>query len=137
MSAFVHCPKCGHNEQNHIPATVFEAADLAELRMDELLKSNDSPLQAERVHLESVISEGRILLAGLQERITQHRDALEALLDQEKRVECMMESCKTIVPPIRRIPDDIIREIFLTSFGMDTREGKDTLDKSFAPLILS
>ncbi|SJL02796.1 uncharacterized protein ARMOST_06133 [Armillaria ostoyae] len=137
MSAFVHCPKSGHNEQNHIQATVFEAAYLAELRMDELLKLNDSPLQAECVHLEGVISEGRILLAGLKERITQHRDALEALLDQEKHVEQVIESCKAIVHPIRRIPDDIVREIFLTSFGVDAREGKDTLDKSFAPLILS
>lgn len=105
--------------------------------MDELLKSNHPPLQAERVHLESVISEDYILLAGLKERIAQHRNALEGLLDKEKRVEQKMESCKTIVHPIRRIPDDIVREIFLTSFGMDTREGKDMLDETFAPLILS
>ncbi|KAK0218510.1 hypothetical protein EDD85DRAFT_355693 [Armillaria nabsnona] len=137
MSASIHCLKCGSHGQNHFQATIVESATLAELRMDELLKSNHPPLQAERVHLESVISEDHILLAGLKERISQHRNALEVLLDQEKRVEQKMESCKTIVHPIRRIPDDIVREIFLTSFRMDTRDGKDMLDKTFAPLILS
>ncbi|PBK65271.1 hypothetical protein ARMSODRAFT_891980, partial [Armillaria solidipes] len=104
--------------------------------MDELLKSNNPPLQAERVQLEGVIGEGHGFLAGLQERIAQTRAALEALLAEERRVERTIESCKTIVRPIRRIPEDIVREIFLTCFGIEG-EGKDSLDRNFAPLILS
>lgn len=80
MSASIHCLKCGSDGQNHFQAMIVESVTLAEVRMDELLKSNHPPLQAERVHLESVISEDYILLAGLKERIAQHRNALEGLL---------------------------------------------------------
>ncbi|KAK0436214.1 hypothetical protein EV421DRAFT_1130809 [Armillaria borealis] len=128
-------PQCGYNGQDRLPLS-FEAANLTASRMDELLKSNNPPLQAERVQLESVIGDGHGLLAGLQERIAQTRAALEVLLDEERRVERTIESCKTIVRPIRRIPEDIVREIFLTCFGIEG-EGKDSLDRNFAPLILS
>ncbi|KAK0218443.1 hypothetical protein EDD85DRAFT_354208 [Armillaria nabsnona] len=129
------CPQCGYNGQDRLPLS-FEAANLAASRIDELLKSNNPPLQTERVQLESVIGECHGFLVGLQERIAQTRAALEVLLDEERRIERTIESCKTIVRPIRRIPEDIVREIFLTCFGIEG-EGKDSLDRNFTPLILS
>ncbi len=129
------CPQCGHNGQDCLPLS-FEAANLAASRMDELLKSNNPPLQAEHVQLEGVIGEGHGFLAGLQERIAQTRAALEGFLDEERRVERTIEACKTIVHPIRRIPEDIIRELFLTCFGIEG-EGKDSLDRNLVLLILS
>ncbi|KAK0218420.1 hypothetical protein EDD85DRAFT_780989 [Armillaria nabsnona] len=104
--------------------------------MDELLKSNNPPLQAEHVQLEGVIGEGHGFLTRLQEQIAQTRTALEGLLDEERRIERTIESCKTIVCPIHRIPEDIICEIFLMCFGIEGEE-KDSLDRNFAPLILS
>ncbi|KAK0234325.1 hypothetical protein IW262DRAFT_1488474 [Armillaria fumosa] len=129
------CPQCGYNGQDRLPLS-FEAANLVASRMDELLKLNNPPLQAERIQLEGVIIEGREILTGLQERIAQMDAALEVLFDEEMRVERTIESCQTIVRPIRRIPEDIIREVFLTCFGIEG-DGKDLLDRNFAPLILS
>ncbi len=129
------CPQCGYSGQDRLPLS-FEAANLAALRMDELLKSNNPPLQAERVQLEGVIGECHRFLVRLQERIAQTCAALEVLLDEERRIERTIESCKTVICPIRRIPEDIICEVFLTCFGIEG-EGKDSLDRNFVPLILS
>ncbi|KAG7451723.1 uncharacterized protein BT62DRAFT_881989, partial [Guyanagaster necrorhizus] len=107
--------------------------------MDELLKSNNPPLEAERVQLEGVIGAGHGFLAGLQERITQTRAAPEALLDEERRVERLIGSCKTILCPVRMIPEDIIREIFLTYHfeAVIERQGRESLNGQFVPLVLS
>ncbi|KAK0491777.1 hypothetical protein EDD18DRAFT_1290852 [Armillaria luteobubalina] len=130
------CAGCGHNEQDHLHLS-FEAAELSASRMDELLKSNVPPLPVEHVQLEGAISKGLGYLARLQERIGQARASLEMLLDEERHVNRTMESYRTILHPIRRVPEDILREIFL-SFNVETeKQGKDSLDRSFAPLIIS
>ena len=102
-----------------------------------MLKSNSPPLQAEHVHLEGVIGDGHVFLSGLKERITRTHAMLEELLDEEKRVEHLVESCKKIICPIHSVPEDIVREIFLTC--LDTNEGeiKDSLDGKSLPLVLS
>ncbi|PBK84397.1 hypothetical protein ARMGADRAFT_974268, partial [Armillaria gallica] len=91
----------------------FRSIELADSRVLELRKSNDPPLKTERLQLESFIGEGRGFLATLQERVSHARAALDELLEEEKRVQDMIESCKTIVSPIRKIPEDIVREISL------------------------
>ncbi|KAK0436232.1 hypothetical protein EV421DRAFT_1981271 [Armillaria borealis] len=129
------CPQCGYNGQDHLPLS-FEAADLSVSRMDELLKSNNPPLPAEHVQLESAIGKGHGFLAGLQERIVQARASLDELLNEERRVERTIECYKIIVRPICRIPEDVVREIFLTCLDTE-KEGMDTLSGRFAPLFLS
>ncbi|KAK0234328.1 hypothetical protein IW262DRAFT_145871 [Armillaria fumosa] len=105
--------------------------------MDELLKSNVPPLPAEHVQLEGAIGKGLGYFARLQERIGQARASLEMLLDEERHVNRTIESYRTILRPIRRVPEDIVREIFF-SFHVETeKRGKDSLDRSFVPLILS
>ncbi|PBK84398.1 hypothetical protein ARMGADRAFT_1170039 [Armillaria gallica] len=129
------CPQCGYNGQDHLPLS-FEAADLSMSRMDELLKSNTPPLPAEHVQLESAIGKGHEFLAGLQERIVQARASLEDLLDEERRVGRTVELYKIIERPILRVPEDVVREIFLTSLATE-EEGTDTLSRQFVPLVLS
>ncbi|KAK0436231.1 hypothetical protein EV421DRAFT_1131537 [Armillaria borealis] len=114
----------------------FRSIELADSRVFELRKSNDPPLKTEHLQLESFIDEGRGFLATLQERVSHARAALDELLEEEKRVQDMIESCKTIVSPIRRIPEDIVREISLVSWETD-EERKDSLNANFAPFVLS
>ncbi|KAK0234332.1 hypothetical protein IW262DRAFT_1335795 [Armillaria fumosa] len=135
MAASVQRLKCGFKQQGDSPS--FHGPDLAASRFDELLKSNNPPLQAEHAHLENVIGEGHVFLSGLKERITRTRAVLQELLDEEKRVERLVESCKKIIRPIRSVPEDIIREIFLTCLDTDEREIKDSLDGKSPPLVVS
>ncbi len=44
---------------------------------------------------------------------------------------------KKIIRPIRSVPEDIVREIFLTCLDTDEREIKDSLDGRSPPLVLS
>ncbi|KAG7451711.1 uncharacterized protein BT62DRAFT_940691, partial [Guyanagaster necrorhizus] len=106
--------------------------------MDELLKSNNPPLPAERIQLKGVIGEGHGFLAGLRERRTQTGAALEALLDEERRVERLIESCKTILCPIRTISDNIVHKIFfIYHFEAVVVREEESLNGQFVPLVLS
>ncbi|KAK0436235.1 hypothetical protein EV421DRAFT_1716074, partial [Armillaria borealis] len=105
--------------------------------MDELLKSNTPPLPAEHVQLESAIGKGQECLDGLEERIAQAWATLEVLFDERRRVKRTIESYRTIVRPILRVPEDIIREVFLTCLAISGNVVDTLSGWQFAPLVLS
>ncbi|PBK84404.1 hypothetical protein ARMGADRAFT_907098, partial [Armillaria gallica] len=100
------------------------------------LTSNDLPLQTERLQLEGLIDESLEFVSSMQERVSKARAVLNELLKEQRSVKNMVESCKTIIRPIRKVPEDIVREIFLTLL-VAKEEGKDSLNKRFAPLVVS
>ncbi len=104
--------------------------------MSQLLTSNNQPLQTERLQLEGFIDENLEFVASLRERVSKARAVLNELLKEQRGVNDMIESCKTIIRPIRKVPEDIVREIFLTLWDTE-KEGKDSLNKRFAPLVVS
>ncbi|KAK0479511.1 hypothetical protein IW261DRAFT_1336617, partial [Armillaria novae-zelandiae] len=104
--------------------------------MYELLNSNEPPIRTEHVQLENAISQNHGVLAKLQDQISEARAVLDGLLEEEARIQGTIESCKTILHPIRGIPEDVIREFFIASLDAD-EERKDSLNGSFAPLVLS
>ncbi|PBK65311.1 hypothetical protein ARMSODRAFT_892071, partial [Armillaria solidipes] len=105
--------------------------------MDELLKSNTPPLPAEHVQLESAIGKGQECLDGLEERIAQAWATLEVLFDERRRVKRTIESYRTIVRPILRVPEDIVREVFLTCLAISGNVVDTLSEWQFAPLVLS
>ncbi|KAK0479517.1 hypothetical protein IW261DRAFT_1365103 [Armillaria novae-zelandiae] len=134
MQDLPRCTHCGYNEQGR--PLRFRSIELADSRLLELLNSNDPPLRTEHLQLDSFIDEGHGFFATLQERVSQARVVLHELLEEEKRVKDIIESCQTIVSPIRRIPEDIICEIFLACWETEG-EIKDSLNGKFAPFVLS
>ncbi|PBK65312.1 hypothetical protein ARMSODRAFT_891985, partial [Armillaria solidipes] len=104
--------------------------------MSQLLESNNPPLHTERLQLEGFIGENLEFVVSLQERVSKARAVLNDLLKEQRGVKDMIESCKTIIRPIRKIPEDIIREIFLALWDTE-EEGKDSLNKRFTPLVVS
>ncbi|KAK0218464.1 hypothetical protein EDD85DRAFT_893841, partial [Armillaria nabsnona] len=128
------CPQCGYNSQGD--PIKLHPIELASSRMSQLLTSNDLPLQTERLQLEGFIDENLEFIASLQERVSKARAVLNELLKEQRSVKDMVESCKTIIRPIRKVPEDIVREIFLALWDTE-EEGKDSLNKRFAPLVVS
>ncbi|KAK0185314.1 hypothetical protein F5146DRAFT_886331, partial [Armillaria mellea] len=61
---------------------------------------------------------------------------LDGLLEEEVHIQDTIDSCKTILHPVRDLPEDIIREFFVASLDAD-EEQKDSLNGKFAPLVLS
>ncbi|KAK0491780.1 hypothetical protein EDD18DRAFT_1109526 [Armillaria luteobubalina] len=134
MQTLPRCPHCGYDEQGS--PLQFRSIEVAGSRLSELLNSNDPPLRTEHLQLESFIGEGQGFLAALQERASQARVVLNELLQEEKRVQDIISSCQSIISPIRRIPEDIIREIFLACWETEG-EIKDSLKGKFTPFVLS
>ncbi len=134
MSGSNTCPQCGYNSQWH--PIKLHPIELAWSRMSQLLESNNPPLHTERLLLEGFIDENLEFVASLQERVSKARAILNELLKEQRGVKDMIESCKTIIRPIRKVPEDIVREIFLTLWDTE-KEGKDSLNKRFTPLVVS
>ncbi|PBK91198.1 hypothetical protein ARMGADRAFT_1031889 [Armillaria gallica] len=74
-------------------------------------------------------------MSGLKGRITQMPAVLEKLLDEERRIECLVESCKKIIRPILGIPEDIVPQIFLTC--LDTDDTKALSNNHVIAILLS
>ncbi|KAK0506585.1 hypothetical protein EDD18DRAFT_36773 [Armillaria luteobubalina] len=78
-----------------------------------LLKSNIPPLGTERVSLLASTSESSNLLSVLKEKIDYAQQTLNTLLDGQAKVMENQRVAKTLLHPIRSIPDDVLRHIFL------------------------
>ncbi|PBK84993.1 hypothetical protein ARMGADRAFT_905120, partial [Armillaria gallica] len=76
------------------------------------LQTNDSPKDHEKVDFATVVSDGRDILSDLDTRITRTRSTLEDLIRERERVEAHLQDTRTVLHPIRRLPDDILRQIF-------------------------
>ncbi|KAK0445951.1 hypothetical protein EV421DRAFT_1665462, partial [Armillaria borealis] len=76
------------------------------------LQTNDSPRDHEKVDFATVVSDGRDILSDLDSRIARTRTALEDLVRERERVEAHMQDTRTLLHPIRRLPDDILHQIF-------------------------
>ncbi|KAK0506591.1 hypothetical protein EDD18DRAFT_37073 [Armillaria luteobubalina] len=77
-----------------------------------LLKSNIPPLEAERVSLLATVSESSNLLSILKEKIDHAQETLNMLLDGQAKVTEHQRAAKTLLHPIRSIPNDVLKHIF-------------------------
>ncbi|KAK0244685.1 hypothetical protein EDD85DRAFT_979476 [Armillaria nabsnona] len=71
------------------------------LRIQHLLSVNEPPLEGEHATLRAMVSRGSSVLSVLDTQIAEVRAVLDVLLH-----------AKHILHPIRRLPEDILREIF-------------------------
>ncbi|KAK0232750.1 hypothetical protein IW262DRAFT_20742 [Armillaria fumosa] len=111
-------------------------------RIQALLKSNSPLLETERVSLLATASESSNLLSVLKEKIDHAQQTLNALLDGQAKVTENLCAAKTLLHPIRSIPDEVLMHIF--SFCVheiyDLLEKRDTpnsLDSRKPPWTLS
>ncbi|KAJ7592021.1 hypothetical protein C8J56DRAFT_886754 [Mycena floridula] len=100
MAHSLSCPSCGDNLHNINRSLEFV---LHGPRYHELLASNAIPSATELATLSTVVANGSDLIADLETKISQ------------ERAQEMVKECKTIVHPVRRLPRDILLEIFATA----------------------
>ncbi|PBK79857.1 hypothetical protein ARMGADRAFT_1003533, partial [Armillaria gallica] len=98
-------------------------------RIQALLKCNGPLLEVDRVSLRATISESSELLSVLKEKIDRVQQTLNTLLDGQAKVTENLRAAKTLLHPIRSIPDDVLRHIF--SFCV--HEVCDLLKEDVAP----
>ncbi|KAK0243631.1 hypothetical protein EDD85DRAFT_167229 [Armillaria nabsnona] len=102
------CPNCGLSDFRNVTSHYLRLQG----RVLELIQTNDSPRDDEKVNFVTVVSDGRDILSDLDSRITRTRTALEDLIRERERVDAHLQDTRTLLHPIRRLPEDILRQIF-------------------------
>ncbi|PBK70308.1 hypothetical protein ARMSODRAFT_955779 [Armillaria solidipes] len=111
-------------------------------RIQALLKCNRPPLETERVSLLATASESSNLLSVLKEKIDHVQQTLNVLLDGRAKVTENLRAAKTLLHPIRSIPDDVLRHIFSFCVHeiydiLTERDTSNSLDSRNPPWTLS
>ncbi|KAK7448072.1 hypothetical protein VKT23_013828 [Stygiomarasmius scandens] len=88
-------------------------------RVAELLRSNEPPLDAEVALLESLTADSQSKLANVKFLIASTEQTLAALREECARLEGTVSQQKTVLHPLRRLPSDVLAEIFTIVKQMD------------------
>ncbi|KAK0187524.1 hypothetical protein F5146DRAFT_1059108 [Armillaria mellea] len=104
------CPNCSLSDFRNATSHYLRHQG----RVLELLQTNDLPRDHEKVDFMSVVSDGPDILSDLDSRISRMRIALDDLICERERVGAHLQDTKILLHPIRRLPDDILRQIFTT-----------------------
>ncbi len=110
------CPNCGLSDFRNATSRYLRHQG----RVLELLQTNDSPRDHEKADFATVVSDGPDIISDLDSRIARARTVLEDLIRERERVEDHLLDTKTLLHPIRRLPDDVLREIFTTCVKTET-----------------
>ncbi len=81
-------------------------------RVAELLRQNHPPLDVELADFRLVVDKSPEILQDLDEKIAQARETLDYLLQARKQAESHLADANCLLHPIRRLPNEIISEIF-------------------------
>ncbi|KAJ7669972.1 hypothetical protein DFH06DRAFT_1468697 [Mycena polygramma] len=89
--------------------------------IDHLLRSNDPPLDAETPVLTYFAENGRRRMNSLDERIHNLKVTLDGLILERHDLARRVQQCATVLSPIRRVPPEIVGEIFSWTLPRTTR----------------
>ncbi|KAF8913662.1 hypothetical protein CPB85DRAFT_543467 [Mucidula mucida] len=102
------CPTCGllaeHPRLTETPLS---------LRFSELLSANTPPLDVEVHGLRQIMQESSVYIDSLHSQITKAQETLSALMGLQETALCRMADAKSILHPMRSLPEDVLTEIFL------------------------
>ncbi|KAK0448661.1 hypothetical protein EV421DRAFT_1477420 [Armillaria borealis] len=107
-------------------------------RVLELLHTNKSPPAFEHDRLTALIGSGESHLADIDKKIAAARHLLHFLLTERDQIASNLSDAKILAHPVRRLPDDILGEIFSHCVpALDAEMTSSSLDPRQAPWTLS
>ncbi|KAJ7211823.1 hypothetical protein B0H12DRAFT_1195034, partial [Mycena haematopus] len=77
------------------------------------LGTNYCPTDEEVLEIKALLVEPTLQLKGLDDEITNLQKAIDNLAEERHRIGAYVEAHKALVSPIRRLPLDIIQELFV------------------------
>ncbi|KAJ7574800.1 hypothetical protein C8J56DRAFT_1029980 [Mycena floridula] len=105
------CHLCGHvghkDSSAKAPKTVHSA------RLQNLLLCNEIPLQSELAQFQDLIATEQAGIVDLDRQILKMRHTLKSLFEKRVQKQRNIVDYKKVVDPLRRLPEDLLREIFL------------------------
>jgi len=110
-------------------------------RLTALYEGNEPPTEPELLEVEDSISETTSQLGRLDDSISRVRETLRALEYEREPLAEKLAYQKRITHPLRRMPDDILSEIFLACIDEDVGhtwvvDDEDSFDLRQAPWVL-
>ncbi|KAF9069081.1 hypothetical protein BDP27DRAFT_745678 [Rhodocollybia butyracea] len=114
----LRCPSCGHSSGDTLVAIPHHTP-----RIDLLLRSNERPTDDEERAFQKFVIEGESQIRSLENRIEQAKNSLNQLEADLKRTQVAVKEHKDMLNPAKRLPFDILREIFLVGVGLGTDVG--------------
>ncbi|KAK0442404.1 hypothetical protein EV421DRAFT_584007 [Armillaria borealis] len=139
-----HC-KCRFGSQAMVG--LLEAPEYTD-RFKHLLATNDAPLDEEIRSFVAITAEKRELKNKVNRQINRLKDSMDYLIALQEKAEWEIVNYNTIRAPHRRLPDDMLSEIFFQCVNGDLlqqnidRIGKDqniitSFDNRWAPWVLT
>ncbi|KAJ7577764.1 hypothetical protein C8J56DRAFT_970588 [Mycena floridula] len=108
MQLKLACHVCGFSGKPAEPAAMIHSP-----RIQWLLQSNETPLDSELAQFQEYISAEKRAVVDLDDKITEMRQRLALLVAEREQKERNIADCQILVNPVRRLPPDILNEIFL------------------------
>ncbi|KAJ7288936.1 hypothetical protein C8J57DRAFT_1495198 [Mycena rebaudengoi] len=103
-------PNIGHNPPKFFP----DSTQISNLR--EILRSNRVP--PETSHFQSVLASSPATLAEYDAEIERLRSLLQKMVSDRATFHAYTEGCRSVLSPIRRLPAELLVEIFATALEM-------------------
>ncbi|KAF9006862.1 hypothetical protein BDZ89DRAFT_930848, partial [Hymenopellis radicata] len=102
------------------------------------LRQNHPPLDVELSDFRKVTEDTRSALQDLDSKIVQAQELLENLLSARQQAQSRLEDAKSILHPMRSIPNELLAEIFRHCIRETYRFCRpDALDPRGAPWLFS
>ena len=93
--------------------SLLEAVHCNNSAIPDLLKTNDPPCSTRRTEIESALDEQNARLVEIEATMTRLQKTLANLFTERRQVQQRIVDYKMILHPIRRIPRDVLDEIFI------------------------
>ncbi|KAK0439946.1 uncharacterized protein EV420DRAFT_1167745 [Desarmillaria tabescens] len=99
-------------------------------RFNHLLATNDVPLDEEIHSFAAISAEKEELRNKVRRQITRLRDSMDYLLALQEKTEWEIANYNTVRAPLRRLPDDMLSEIFFQCMDeIDIKQNTDRIGK--------
>lgn len=108
-------------------------------RMEELLRYNHAPLDVELAEFRAMVDDTPTIFLDLDEKVSRAQDVLDRLKHARAKAASHLADMKSLLHPIRSIPNEILGEIF--SHGLHSwlnpvsEEDIDSLNPRLAPWV--
>ncbi|KAF8901101.1 hypothetical protein CPB85DRAFT_1228015, partial [Mucidula mucida] len=109
-------------------------------RVHHLLRSNYPPCEAELTDFRNVVEQFPRIIQDIDQRIDSVKEVLKSLHAARKQAESHVADAKSLIHPIRSLPNEILHEIFTYCVPRDADfipVTVDSLDPRFAPWTLA
>ncbi|KAJ7777086.1 hypothetical protein B0H16DRAFT_1504292 [Mycena metata] len=130
------CPQCGAVEKGD-DILVSDLYAPPGSRYGALLNSNDSPLDSDVVVIESSISRTDARLVSINGEMARLNKRLKLLEEEQLSLSISRTQSRSILSPLRKIPPEILAEIFLWTLPSDKVAVEDGIHITDSPWLLT